>query len=531
MRNNVLIEVFSYFRRNKFTTLSLIILILWKLFLVDVIWSGRATPPEADDSYVYLANIESVRRCDSLLFCADNLYPLTSPVGYDRLTYRLFLGSLGRLLNLSTFDTYKISFYLGSPFLAIGLLLFIKSFKIGDKQTAFYLIIMALFHGTGAYHGFYWVVPSFYSLTIFLYVFSIVNRGSNKWYLFLLLLIPLGVYTHLMFFYLLAILPLYALIFSVISKRFDSHLFNRTVIALLIGLISYVPSELYLHLNSKPYSYGIVSNINSISSYFGSNRLKTETTGVVKLTFGDYSLNFYSLSMIYDQYIRYFVKYWPVGMGFIFLGYYAFRHRSYQIISLYFSSLIFLGLSSINQFGYRSLIFVWPLTFLVYGAGSYYFIYEQFLKQRKAVSLFAIICTILFGLLNVTYSYLLNKDINDSHAWDVDPKITDYIRGNIPSRATVYYNHKIADSFLGFTSMYKYFHRVNNINEACYYFTGQKISESFSNSGLSKLIQIFSGEQISQVENSQPELQIPGEFKYLSRFGSFVIYYRPDCRH
>ena len=174
-------SVTSFFIRNKWLLLAAFFFIGWKIFLVHLLWDQRQIPPVPDDSSVYISHIDATLNCSNFLSCPERAISLKTYAGVDHLTYRLFFGTIGKALNLDAVTTYQLSFYIGVFILLIARILFLLRLTEGDKKlTAFLVIILSLYNGSGSYHGFFWIVPSFFAVIFFALVLSTLFDVSSK---------------------------------------------------------------------------------------------------------------------------------------------------------------------------------------------------------------------------------------------------------------------------------------------------------------------------------------------------------------
>src|SRR3989304_1694939 len=114
---------------------------------------------------------------------------LSSRTGCVYLSYRLFFGWLAKITQLSSQTIYHFGFYLGTLFLAFTLYPFIKIFSNNKNLIAWSIFFLSLYHGLGETHGFFWVVPSFFSVLLFLILATYTVRNEVKLKAWLILLL------------------------------------------------------------------------------------------------------------------------------------------------------------------------------------------------------------------------------------------------------------------------------------------------------------------------------------------------------
>jgi len=502
---------------NKLLLLVILFFLFWRSSLSYLLWSGRITPPVTDDSYVYLSNIESVRTCPTLIFCQNNLYQINSAQAYDRLAYRLPLGLFARIAGISSREIFILSFFLGNVFLLASVYLFLSALNPSRLLKIFWLLTLAFFNGNGLYHGFYWLVPSAYALGLFFLTFYVITRYQKSPLWYLLVLIPVGIYTHLIYLYLIVIPLIYNLVFSILNKKIQSAALFRSLIALLIAAAAYFPVDLYLQKVSKGYSYGIINSFQK----FASNR-SSEVNNRASLR--DSTHLFQSLDSITNYYFRPLFSIPIVAVGFLSLvGILVFRKKK-EILSLYLSSLIFTLVSSVSLFGYRSLLLLWPVTLMLISSGILEFILSTLKIKIAAFCLTLIFIGVvsLLGAQSILFTLVLNQD----HTWDVNEEAFTYIKTNIYSSEPVYYAGKIPESYIGSNSLYTLLSRTLDPEKACYYFSGYPNPKTYL-TRLDQLLKALSLNQTLSDKVSYP--QNINQFTHLAQFGSLHIYQNEQC--
>lgn len=179
---------------DKLVIIAFLFFIAYKFWLVSVAWSGRGLAPQPDDSYIYISLIDLFRNHGFLgkVGGIDN-YSLMH-VMYIAYTGPLSLFS--KLTGISPENTFHLFFYIGEIILAVSLVYLLKNLTNNKKFIAYALIILALYNGNGNYHGFYWVVPSFLSVMLYLVLFGMLFNEKNHWYLKVSLLTLIFVLAH-----------------------------------------------------------------------------------------------------------------------------------------------------------------------------------------------------------------------------------------------------------------------------------------------------------------------------------------------
>jgi len=136
------------------------------LFFLSVQWYGiyfmmynHPGPLGIDDALAYIANIE---------------FRIAPPAEYvlipdrDQVLFSVAYGNLARMLGISATAMFHANFYIGLFLMGLVLLLFLRKTDPSPFFVATALCIFAFYEGKGTYHGFFWVVPSFYAIMFFL---------------------------------------------------------------------------------------------------------------------------------------------------------------------------------------------------------------------------------------------------------------------------------------------------------------------------------------------------------------------------
>jgi len=209
-------RIIIFIKSNKWILLSSLFFIGWKFFLISVLFDHEWSRGEEAQTYIY--HINSIIKCPSLFSCEEFLSSFNDYFGFEHLSYRLFFGSIGQLLNIKAVDVFHLSFYIGILILLPSLIIFLKNIETDKKLIAFLLFFLALYNG-GRYHGFWWIVPGFFAVLLIFVIFAIILGNYKHWKIILLVLIPLGLYTHTIFLYLMITLALFYIFYSFFIKK------------------------------------------------------------------------------------------------------------------------------------------------------------------------------------------------------------------------------------------------------------------------------------------------------------------------
>jgi len=339
----------------------------------------------------------------------------------------------------------------------------------------FGFIFLALYNGAGEYHGFFWVVPSFFSvaatllLVAILFDESILTGLSKRRYTLLMILVTIWVvWSHPLGKFSLIAITLSYLLYLLFKKVLHlSPLFKeslkRVVPLFASGIL------VFFLLEVLPYLFGITpSRYYSLQGTLGQAFVES------------------SISIFQRLYINYF-QLFSYHLFFLIMGLFvAFFTRKLSLLSLWFSFFITAGTASIfGDLGYRMLVFLWPITFILYSYGLYFitkkvinefrksFVYlfkEKVQQTRKSSWIKRIqykkkilLLTILFVLIiaiyiypfvqenysrSVKYADFQNQRMSD---WNIDTSIIDYLNEETRPGDLVIFSD--SNAFLAVTSL------------------------------------------------------------------------------
>lgn len=468
----------AWLKKHQWLIVAGLFFVIFKFTLVTVLWHGRIVPPSPDDSSVYLLHLDSVLDCPVLFGCADSPVNFGTYAGVDHLVYRVGLGWPGRLLGWDALETYRCGFYIGTVLLALALIFFLSKLNDGKQRlTAYSLFILALYNGAGSYHGFFWVVPSFFALLFFFLILGIFfDRQIRRWPLYLALLVPLGIFSHVLGLYLLAVLPFYCLFNAALEKRIDWLCVRKSIFAFSVALLFYVPTVAYFSSFSYGNPYGPETLIQQVSERRSAGTLAL-TTGETGRLPGERNLlpGWEGVSTAYFRWI------FPSWIGYVIFAtclWLNYRYRRYRIISLYLAAVLFTLAASLNPHGERSLIFLWPVTFIFYGQASWLGLKwaSENLKPGVPVELLRMLImgvTVFFVILASMYSFLWNRYLNSLRDIVVPEDVLMFLSESVRHEAKVMYATEVAflDNWMTLDGTYRKPGRTLSLDESDYYVT------------------------------------------------------------
>lgn len=445
--------------------------IVWKFFLIGILWDGRTIPPEPDDSFQYIADIASVTECHTGFFCPYPGVSMTDASGFTYLTYKMFLGAIGIMTGLSPDTVFRTGFYIGTILLTFLFLPFLKSFTDNRKLIAWSILFLAFYHGTGETHGFFWVVPSFCSMLLFFMLFLFVTgRFTGFGYRLAAVVAIAFVFSHPISVYLVFMLPIYIGILSILSRELQTNGIKKTIFLIAIVILSATGQSLYLKHFWQINSYGLGASLSNAQTtvselYSETSTAKTTPNAVTYDITDNEDADLFTnkLETLKAVYFRYVIPHWSAAFLLVGVLLLLIAKRQYRLVSFYVSSLIFFVIATfLNTFGFRSAIILWPVTFIVYAFGSWYILIfaihlpSPFLKRVMTASV--VLAVIIFFGINTALALIFNTNLNLRHKYDIDPRFSEYLRDNMkqddkvslnvilvrtPGGADLYLNRKV----------------------------------------------------------------------------------------
>lgn len=444
MIKKILEKIITFIKKNKLILLVSSIFIGWKFFLIHVFFSQNGFSKNGE-TITYITHIDSINQCSYLVFCKGFLFSFANYFGFEHLSYRLFFGFIGHLLRIDATTVFHLSFYIGISMLLPALIMFLKNIETNKKLIAFLLFFLTLYNGGGS-HGFWWVAPDFFSILLIFFIFGIILGNYRYWKILLLVLVPIGFYTHTIFVYLMATPILFCVFYFLFSKKIDTLILKKIVFSLFILAIFYVPTSYYL--GGNPYGpETFITKSNMATSGIQIFKKYTSPIKNYSVTERKYEIKylFPGFSKLKDRYFNWIffnpqtpVFNWnfnPFSIVFILIFIYVlfvlFYYKQYKILSLYFAALFFTLVSSINVHADRALPFIWPITFLLYAYGLWYSfrLTDRLSKNKKSAKITkTIICLgmTIFIFINIIYSYGVNQSIY----FNPQEFLNNYVRNN-----------------------------------------------------------------------------------------------------
>lgn len=493
---------------NLVLVLAVLLFISYKFYLNNMMWSGRMAPVEPDDSYSYMARAAHLLEYNS--FSSKNipayeyeyLYAQNILTPYNYGSWTVYLALIKIITRMDIEQAYILSFYLGIIFAASVLVFFLT--KIVDKLFAIIsLIFLSFYWGSGTYHGFFWVVPSFYCVIMFFLIIFLLESKFRYSKLFLLLLIPIYILSHALGIVGLITILVYQVVKSVLSKKIVKEQYIKLAYILAVGFVIWlISSGIFVVGISKltkkelPQDFAKFER-EGISTLFDKNTFSLEKD-ISKYAYTDFDDDYLPITLLF-----------LLGLVLLFLS------AEVKLASIYIAVLIVNFLSLKNPSGYRSLVFLRPISFMVM-AYCVYFVVKSYIFKKKTKTFFSDLLTNKYVLIFLiilllptsvafmrsTHNYNIKEAMQRHDAKDFywDRTCVDYLRNETSPNTTIIYENRYATSAflahglfdrkvidIGWSLRYKS-NNINYLGEAiydsylvCQQDCGQVVNESISN--------------------------------------------------
>lgn len=522
--------LFSFVVENKWIVFAAAFFILWKFFLIATLWEGRTQPPEWDDSYAYIDHIYSVVVCPSFVFCRDTLFPFDVYAGFNHLTYRLFWGGLAKLFHVDAMTIFHWSFYMGVPMLVASLIFFLRRLTNNKALIAISLFFFALYNGAGSYHGFFWVVPSFFAVIFFFILLGIIldhKEDWRRWAPWIFLVVPLAIFTHVLSLYaILLLFPAFAVLYSLFRRKVDKLLIKKVVFAILVALVFYLPVYALVSRN-VPYGPQAVAREIGVKEVTVSPGAAALPKILKMRVYKDVRLNevLPGIGRFYLDYIEWIFRNWAATLLFVGVILLVLARKEYAVISLYVASLGFSLLTTMNQFGFRSLALLWPVTFLLYAYGAWaaFQVIPAFMRQSWRIwgKILLAAAFVGFVLLNMAYSLYWNETQNRAKNFQISDEAVSFIYSKEPNKTIALAS--LIPIYLRFKG-YPSINLAESLPDADYFCTVVLVDSPVPLSGPAALFQrLFTSGPLP--ESEAPALgDLPEDFVVADTFENIVCY-------
>lgn len=298
-------------------------------------------PLGLDDSNLYISRIQYFKEYQPFTFpkmVLDNSLRGDEKalcLEFTGFLWAYFLGKCSNIFGFSSYQAFSYNFYLGIFLMGITLFIFLKTFGKNSWYTTIALLFFAVYSGGGSYHGFFWVVPSFYALMIFMLLCSAIR--SKKWQLWALLLVPILLFVHVSSLYLLCLFISTFGFYSIMNgqiKKYSFVILTVIIIATVfwggykIALANYLTFPLFCE---NYYEYlPPLKNKQPIYENKYENKLEAKRPKILKNNINSRFMAFWNTS-----FNKYFLFFFPL---ILFGIYFTLRDKKLFIISFFLSS-------------------------------------------------------------------------------------------------------------------------------------------------------------------------------------------------
>jgi len=180
------------FLRKKFFLFPLLIFILFQFTSIYFRLYNTSCPIGIDDSDSYIFRIDLFRHAiqsgqdimdilNSKMKLVDNGQDAAALNEFYGSVVGLPLGAIAAIFKQSSQDVFHINFYLGILFACFVLYLTFSKFSNPKQSIYFGFLLFAFYTGQGTYHGFFWVVPSFFCIVFWLLLFRVLFHSERYW--------------------------------------------------------------------------------------------------------------------------------------------------------------------------------------------------------------------------------------------------------------------------------------------------------------------------------------------------------------
>lgn len=466
----------KWIMREKLLITASLIFVAFQFAITFILWDRKGDlPPGYADSLVYILGINKVIKYHTL-------FPYFPTIGFSEhftyIGYNLFMGVLGMLTGMSGDKIFYYSFFFGKVVLLFSLIYLLRNiFKTEKLLMILSLFFLSFYFGNGDTHGFFWVVPSFWMVLVFFLLVGIIldNKNFSNLLLFLLsffyiTLHPISSYSVIIFIFFTAALYFFdkeifkrsvkvtvflcasVLIFQsviFISSNYSTLFYKNAQIVPVSSLqkavesrninvisLSTLVSKSVRISDKKTVDQGITNSIPSISFSLFKNQIE----GSVNYISG----YFPSIDRAWSSYFGWFYRIPVLLLVLAFSFYSNFKNKRYYILALYFSCLLFSLISLINQFGERSIIFLFPITIILISAGIYdlYFLTRKLSDKTKLKFLKSIIIlSIAIGAIGFAWFGIVSANYYSRQAdYKTDTsKCEDFIKAQDKNKTDIFF--------------------------------------------------------------------------------------------
>lgn len=363
--------------------------LVYRYFFTWLLWYKRSVPPEPDDSYFYLAS-------------AHNFLSPSTFEEFRLLPFSIWLNVISFFTNFNLEKAYEINFYIGPLIMFASAYYFLKTLESNRKIRLLLISILALYSGNGAYHGFYWVVPSFYQLALFFVILAILINRKKENFLKIFALSSAFILIHPTSILVTIIFPAFIILTHIFDRsnlKIAFSNFRKIILSIIFAFLVYFLLSKQFPENGSPQSFE--NNLGLITNLLSGN------------------INPISLPVIWREYFAiFFFSRWSI-VAYFSMFYFVSYIKKKTILLIFASILPFTAIGTIIPYGARTLAFLWPTTFIIMAyaiVGLYSWLGNNFSKLK----FLAIIPTVFLFIAATIFNQISAQTINTNknYTWD-----------------------------------------------------------------------------------------------------------------
>lgn len=339
--------------------------VAYQQWLSLALWTGIQIPPFFDDSYSYVLGIRRVAETGRLL--PDVPYPARwAQFLYH--SYNHILGSVALVFDVSPAKVYEASFFAGKLLLLLVLLKLLATLERDELVRAAVLVSAAFYSGGLGFHGFFWVVPSFWMLCVFLLLTSEPLARSATHPLALLALGALLASLHPLGVYLYVLLTAWDLGVTLLERPQQWTRSLRRLGAVGAGVALVLALQFLPGARPGP---EVSTSRSRLAAAADAGNVPSEAftrpgggwPDRGRQTAGTWFPGLDGVVSSYFAIVFEFPRSVALAGALVLLGW----GRRFRLLLLFFLSLAFTLASTLHPRAFRSLLILWPVTILVLG--------------------------------------------------------------------------------------------------------------------------------------------------------------------
>lgn len=374
----------------------------------------HAGPLGLKDSIYYISEIAYFKEfplfntgiLESIGFPEKVPIPFTPSYSINKILHSYVFGILANLSELSPETMFYCNFYIGLFFMGIVLFMLFRKIDSSPLFIILSLVFFAFYEGKGSYHGFSWVVPSFYAILLFL-LSAIALFYSKRPYLYGIPLILLLLLTHSTGIYLAAVLIVSLILNDILNKKSFPG-FKKPALFLMVCLALFLFSEYLNNINIVPDSF--TSSFSTYQNITADSPLDTPSSWTTRVVIA-FKRVIETLQR-YDFRKYYYGIYTPLVLYGVIQ---AIRNRKYILLSLFISAFTGqLATSLVTRQSYRFFYSLEIITWVLITYGVSMVLKELFCNKTSSEGIETPIkkklihIIMLWGLLALSGLFLYN---------------------------------------------------------------------------------------------------------------------------